>query len=89
MSALESLPGIGPVCVRRLSDAGIKTAEQLCEAGAKTAFLRLKSAHPDACLSSLYAIAGAIRGVPRGKLDAEEKAELRSFFRSLQTGSQK
>ena len=83
MSAPQSLPGIGPVLTARLADAGIQTAEQLCKLGAQNAFVALKAAHPDACLSSLYGIACAIKNVPRGSLDADEKAALKSFFRSL------
>ena len=83
MSALTSLPGIGQVLEKRLAESGIVSAEQLCQAGATEAFLRLKAYYPDACLSSFYAIAGAVKGLPRGSLSAEEKAALKCFFRSL------
>lgn len=83
MSAPQSLPGIGPVLTARLADAGIQTAEQLREMGVKNAFMALKAAYPDACLSSLYGLACGIKGMPRGSLSADDKAALKSFFRSL------
>lgn len=83
MSTLGSLPGIGPVLAQRLNVAGITTAEQLKKAGVNQAFSMLKTAFPNACLSSLYAIACAAWGVPRGTLTEQQKAELKVFFRSL------
>lgn len=83
MSELQKLPGIGPYLSSRLTEAGITSAEQLREAGVKDAFLRVRALYPDLCMMSLYAMAGAVSGKPRGALTDGEKKELRAFFHSL------
>lgn len=83
MSGIEKLPGIGPVLCGRLEQAGITSVEELIQAGVKPAFVRVRTLYPDACLMSLYALAGAVKGLPRGLLTAQEKADLKAFFHSL------
>ncbi len=83
MSDIEQLPGIGPVLSSRLKQAGIKSVDELNKAGVKSAFIRVRTLYPDACLMSLYALAGAVKGQPRGLLTAQEKADLKAFFHSL------
>lgn len=83
MSDLEKLPGIGPVLTGRLEEAGITSVEQLIATGVQAAFLRVRAIYPDACLMSLYALAGAVQGKQRGLLTDREKKELKTFFRSL------
>ncbi len=83
MNDIEKLPGIGPVLAGRLKEAGISCVDELMETGVKPAFLRVKTLYPDACLMSLYALAGAAQGKQRGLLTAEEKADLKAFFHSL------
>ncbi len=83
MSDIEKLPGIGPVLTGRLEEAGITSVEELMKTGVKPAFLRVKTLYPDACLMSLYALAGAVQGKQRGLLTAEEKTDLKAFYNSL------
>lgn len=65
-------------------DVGIATPEALREAGARSAFLKIRAAvDPGACLHMLYGLEGAVRGVPDAMLDAETRGALRDFFASL------
>ena len=83
MNDIAKLPGIGPVLAGRLEEAGITCVDELIKTGIKPAFLRVRTLYPDACLMSLYALAGAVQGKQRGLLTAEEKADLKGFFNAL------
>lgn len=83
MSDFQNMPGIGPVLAGRLEEAGISCVEDLKKTGVKPAFLRVRTLYPDACLMSLYALAGAVQGKQRGLLSDEEKADLKAFFHAL------
>jgi DNA transformation protein len=83
MGKLSDLPNVGKVLEKNLIDAGISTPEQLCEIGAKEAFLRIKAIDPTACIRMLYGIQGAIVGKKDIYISEEKKQELKSFYRSL------
>ncbi len=81
---LRKLPNVGKVLEKNLMDVGIATPEALREAGARSAFLKIRAAvDPGACLHMLYGLEGAVRGVPDAMLDAETRGALRDFFASL------
>jgi DNA transformation protein len=83
VTELEALPNIGPVVAARLRKAGIASAEQLLSLGAERAFLQLRAALPeDACLSTLYGLAGAVDGVSDRALPPRRREQLRELFRS-------
>lgn len=48
MGALQSLPNVGPKLEQQLRDVGIESIEQLREAGAKEAWLRILAIDPSA-----------------------------------------
>ena len=78
------MPNVGKVLEKNLMDVGIATPEALREAGARSAFLKIRAAvDPGACLHMLYGLEGAVRGVPDAMLDAETRGALRDFFASL------
>ena len=79
MPDLTSMRNIGPEMARKLTAAGIRTPEELLEAGAKDAFFRLKALYPGVCLVHLYALEGAVRGVDFNALPTEVKADLKEF----------
>lgn len=84
MSRLSELPNVGNVLEEDLLAVGIETPEQLRQAGAEEAFLRIRlQRDPGACLHMLYGIQGAILGIPDKFLPAETKQELKTFFNSL------
>lgn len=84
MSALEKLPGIGPVNAAKLEKAGIQTPEQLRALGAEQAFLRIRaSADPGACLHLLYGLEAGVQNHPKNQLPEADKQRLRTFFSLL------
>ena len=88
MPDLTSMKNIGAEMARKLAAAGIRTPEELAEAGSKNAFFRLKtlyslSLYPGVCLVHLYALEGAVRGVEFNELPPEVKADLKEFSGAL------
>ena len=84
MEKLTDLPNIGPKLAERLTRAGIETPDQLRQAGAEEAFLRIRAqVDAAACLHELEALAGAAAGVRKSLLPPERKAELKAWFRTL------
>lgn len=81
---LTDLPNISKVNAQKLRDAGIQTPEDLRKLGSKEALVlvRMKS-DPGACLSMLYGLEGAIRGVRWHSLPNEVRDELRAFHKTL------
>jgi DNA transformation protein len=86
MNRLTDLPNIGPKLAEHLEKAGIPSPEALREAGAETAFLRIRTqVDSTACLHELEALAGAVEGVRKSLLPPDRKAELKAWFRSLRS----
>lgn len=83
MPDLTSMRNIGAEMARKLAAVGIRTPEELKEAGAKGAFFRLKTLYPSVCLVHLYALEGAIRGVEFNSLPPDRKRELKAFSDQL------
>lgn len=83
MPDMTSMKNIGKEMARKLAAAGIRTPEELAEAGSKNAFFRLKTLYPNVCLVHLYALEGAVRGVDFNELPPEAKADLKEFGDAL------
>jgi DNA transformation protein len=84
MSDLTDLPEIGPYAARLLEAAGVADAASLRTLGAREAFLRIRSqADPGACCQLLTGLECAVRGVRQRDLPAEDKTELREWYRAL------
>lgn len=79
---ISTLPNIGDHGQEALKKVGITTPEGLVSLGAEEAWLRMKANDPGVCLHQLYALEGAILGVPKKNLSKERKAELRAFFKA-------
>lgn len=77
---LTNLPNIGPHAAEQLTEVGIRSAEALKEIGAEDAWLKMKTIDPGVCLHQLYALEGAVQGIPKKELSLERKAELKAFF---------
>lgn len=82
-SDLKSLPNIGEKLIELFDLLDIKTPEQLKSLGAENVFIKIRTIEPDACLSKLNAIEGAIQGIRWHYLDKERKKELKEFFDRL------
>lgn len=74
---LTSLPGIGPRTAAWLVEIGIPNEAELRALGAPAAYCRLKGHHPrSVSLNALWALQGAIDGIPWQAISAEEKERL-------------
>lgn len=80
---LENLPNIGNTLADLLRETGINTPEDLFKMGAIQAFIRIKAVDPEACLSKLCALEGAVEGIRWHNLSKEKKAELKHFFKMV------
>lgn len=83
MQALTDLPNIGGVMVQRLAAVGITDSETLLRLGSREVFIKLKLHEGDTCMSTLYGLEGAVRGVRWHDLPESDRADLRAFFRSI------
>jgi 8-oxo-dGTP diphosphatase len=86
-NALTQMQNIGITLAEHLHQAGIKNPEEFRSLGSEKAFLRIQAIMPDACLSQLYAMEGAIQGVRWHSLDHGRKEELRFFYNQLNPSS--
>lgn len=77
---LEKLPNIGSNLAQLLRESGINTPQELFENGAIQTFLRIRAVDPEACLSKLCALEGAVEGIRWHNLSKEKKVELKQFF---------
>ena len=79
MANLADLPNIGPHLAERLMEAGVEASEDLVALGAERAWLKVRTIDPGACLHMLYALEGAVRGIPKKELDPARKQQLKEF----------
>lgn len=79
MAELTSMRNIGREMARKLTAAGIASAEKLTEVGSKQAFFQLKALYPQVCLVHLYALEGAVQNVEFNSLPADVKSDLKAF----------
>lgn len=80
MGELSALQNIGKVVEEQLNEVGIHTYEELKQAGAEQAWLKIQAIDESACIHRLLALEGAIQGIKKTLLPAERKAELKEFY---------
>lgn len=61
---MASLKGLGPKSLQMLADIGIVDVEQLRQMGAVRAYVAVKNSNAAATLNLLWALEGAINGMP-------------------------
>jgi DNA transformation protein and related proteins len=86
MGKLSELPNIGKELEDRLEKVGIRTVQQLRDAGSIRAFQQIHACDPTSCINMLYALEGAIQNIRWHLLDPGIKQELKYFFVKLKTG---
>ena len=92
MAELTTMANIGREMARKLKSVGIRSAEELTQAGSKQAFFQLKTLYPQVCLVHLYALEGAVEGIAFNALPDEKKRdlkELKEFSDCLKTAATK
>ena len=70
------LPGLGPKSEQALRAAGIATVGQLRSLGSVQAYLKVKKHWPNASLNLLWALEGAIAGLPWQVVAKEHRLSL-------------
>lgn len=80
MNDLTQMKNIGKTLAEKLIQVDIHSSEALKKAGCESAFLKIKTIDPSACLNMLYALEGAIQDIRWHSLDAAVKAELKLFY---------
>ncbi|MDO5322663.1 MAG: TfoX/Sxy family protein [Clostridia bacterium] len=80
MGELSSLPNIGKTVEEQLMQVGIGSVEELREAGAKQAWLKIQEIDESACIHRLMALEGAIEGVKKSMLSDDVKTDLKEFY---------
>lgn len=81
MGELSKLPNIGKTVEDQLIQVGITTVDELKQAGARSAWLKIQEIDESACIHRLLALEGAIEGVKKTMLSDEVKADLKEFYR--------
>ncbi|WP_262032137.1 TfoX/Sxy family protein [Microvirga sp. Mcv34] len=89
-TAIDTLPGIGPVTQRRLEEAGICTIAELRAMGSVEAYRRLKFILPrQVSLNALYALEAALRGCHWLDLPQDVKTALQQQARIIDEASRR
>jgi DNA transformation protein len=74
---LSALPNIGRVLAEKLRRAGIATYDNLVDLGSVEAYLRIWDRDDMIGYNMLYALEGAIQGVPAHALAAETRSRVK------------
>jgi DNA transformation protein len=83
VNSFKKIKNIGGELEKKLIVAGVENFEQLKAMGAEKAFMNIQAHYPDACISMLCALEGAVREVRWHDLPEERKTELKVFYSSL------
>lgn len=80
---LTDLPNIGETLAKNLNDVGIKSFEDLKKTGSIDALKKIRTKLDTGCLSMLYALEGAIRGIRWHDLPQKVRDELKEKLAKL------
>lgn len=81
---LEDMPNLGAVAAKKLRASGVHTPKELQTLGSREAFFRVRAkADPEACISMLYALEGAVRGIRWHGLPQEDRQALLAYYNTL------
>ena len=73
---IEHLPHLGPASRRMLAEAGVTSLAQLRALGAVAAYARVKRQNASASLNLLWALEGALSGLPWQQVAREHRTSL-------------
>jgi DNA transformation protein and related proteins len=83
-NAIADLPGLGPRSQAMLAGAGITTASELKRLGSVRAYARVKATGANASLNLLWALEGALTGLPWQVVAREHRLSLLLALEALQ-----
>lgn len=75
-TGLSGLPGLGPASAAMLRSAGIRSVAQLKRLGSARAFLKVQAAGQRPSLNLLWALEGALTGLPWRVVARSERTRL-------------
>jgi DNA transformation protein and related proteins len=76
LPAVDALPNLGPRSREMLAAAGIRSVAQLRALGSVEAFARVRRVDPRASLNLLWALEGALTGLPWQTVAREHRTSL-------------
>lgn len=82
---LVELRNLGPKSQAMLAAAGIMSVEQLRQLGAVAAYLKVKATGANASLNLLWALEGALTGLPWQEVAREHRLSLLLALEAAQT----
>jgi len=85
-ASLSLLPNLGPKSQQMLATAGIKSLDQLRKLGSVAAYAQVKAKVPSASLNLLWALEGALCGLPWQVVAKEHRTSLLLSLDQLQAG---
>lgn len=80
MGELAKLHNIGAAVEAQLNQVGIFTEDELKQAGAEQAWLKIRMIDESACMNRLLALEGAIQGMKKTLISDQRKLQLREFY---------
>ncbi len=87
MAAISTIPNLGPASEAQFLKAGIRTAEELRELGADTAYRRLLETGTRPHFIGYYVLHMALQGRPWNDCKGPEKVALRARFDAIKAES--
>lgn len=87
MSAVSTIPNLGPASEAGFARAGMTSAEQVREIGADAAYARLLAAGTRPHFIGYYALVLGLQGRPWNDATPDEKIALRKRFDAIKTGA--
>lgn len=79
---------LGPTSEKWLHEIGIDTQAELAEMGVVAAYCLIKARHEKASLNLLYALYGAVHGIPWNKISPAAKAALQEEIADFRFGEE-
>ncbi|MGV3494019.1 MAG: TfoX/Sxy family protein [Ramlibacter sp.] len=86
MTPIAQLPNLGPRSAQMLAGAGITTVEELRRLGAVAAFARVQRSGTAASLNLLWALEGALTGLPWQQVARDHRTSLLLALDALRSG---
>jgi DNA transformation protein len=84
MKKLCDALNIGKVLELKLNKVGINTIDELKQAGAETAFAKIKTIDKNVGRTILFSLDGAIQGVRWHQIDQMRKEKLKQYYNELE-----
>jgi DNA transformation protein len=87
MAGIETLPNLGARSAAWLAASGITSVRELRRQGSVAAFSAVRSRHPRASLNLLWALEGALTGLPWQTVAREHRTSLLLALEAHERGS--